>query len=191
MKVIRHDSDIHAELEQMYKRAVDTVRVSIQSTIPATQNLSDNADQDREIVAEHAELQRSVNAMQLGDVNKAIVKVVHFMAKDHYCANEALYKQHMAKLRALVPLLSQLSLLAQRSIAQVLAHHRACLKLAHVLLCVFNTLLVKGFCRQPDEADGEEEGEDSNVSDGVGLGDGELANGAKDVSNEIEKRRAN
>ena len=59
--------------------------------------------------------------------------------------------------------------------------HKACTKLALVLLGVFNEVVANGFCR-PDEKEGEE-GDMIDGVEGMGMGEGE---GQKNVSDEIE-----
>lgn len=90
---------------------------------------------------------------------------------------------HIIAMRSLAPLLHQILLTCERHILITLHTHRSTLKLLHIHLSLFNSLLVKGFCRRPDET---EEGEQQQTQDGVegtGMGEGE---GAKDVSDEIE-----
>jgi hypothetical protein len=58
--------------------------------------------------------------------------------------------------------------------------HRACCKLAMVLLGLLSEMIENGFCRAPDEA---EEGDEIEGVEGMGMGEGE---GEKNVSDQIE-----
>ena len=89
------------------------------------------------------------------------------------------------QLRSLAPLLQQNALLAERAVLTLLSAHKSTLKLAHIMLAVFNKLLARGFCRKPDEPEGEDgdEGDTQDNVEGTGMGEG---TGKQDISKEIE-----
>jgi len=81
-------------------------------------------------------------------------------------------------------LVSQVTVMCEKVIERVLCVHTASSKLLYVLLNLSNALFSKGFCRPPEEMEGDGEGEDA-PADGTGMGEGDTS-GAKDVTNEIE-----
>eukprot|EP00940_MAST-03C_sp_MAST-3C-sp2_P001564 g1564.t1 len=70
---------------------------------------------------------------------------------------------------------------------ELVQSNAAALELERVILCTFQTLLAKGFCRPPPSHDDEddEDGDDGEAAEGTGMGEGNTE-GAKDVSEEIE-----
>eukprot|EP00466_Bigelowiella_natans_P014431 jgi/Bigna1/126773/aug1.3_g1481 len=83
-------------------------------------------------------------------------------------------------------LLSQLLSQVQKVVELLLSLHAPLSKLCYVMLKLCNALFARGFCRPPDEAEGDDEGDDDDdaAADGTGMGEGDTS-GAKDVSNEI------
>ncbi|KAG7670517.1 hypothetical protein KSW81_003079 [Nannochloris sp. 'desiccata'] len=90
-----------------------------------------------------------------------------------------------AMLSAAVPMLRMLRAAIWQSAARAIALHRSVAKLSYISTALFAGVLEQGFCMPEGEEGQPQEGDDTKITEGTGLGEGDTT-GAKDISHELE-----
>jgi len=90
-----------------------------------------------------------------------------------------------AMLSAAVPMLRMLRAAIWQFAARAIALHRSVAKLSYISTALFAGLLEQGFCMPEGEEGEPQEGDDTKITEGTGLGEGDTTD-AKDISHELE-----
>lgn len=90
-----------------------------------------------------------------------------------------------AMLSAAVPMLRMLRAATWQSAARAIALHRSVAKLSYISTALFAGLLEQGFCMPEGEEGEPQEGDDTKITEGTGLGEGDTTE-AKDITHELE-----
>jgi midasin (ATPase involved in ribosome maturation) len=169
---------IQFDYKQMEKEKADAAKSGV---APVASKVNGNADASSTIKVgeEIIKIAESLKATRMASINKAMLDMALMLPQ---LRGHAQYDQCIIAMRNLVPLLHQTSLMSERSLLVGLTSYRSTVKFSYILLALINVLLVKGFCRKPDEGDTEEGETEDNVA-GTGMGEGE---GKEDVSDQID-----
>lgn len=180
-------TDLSSVQDQVHS-AIDAILTSVQDM----RNLAskkDFAEDDLEygmpenhIRDQHAAQISRLNALHLDILGKRLLELLKTLSL--YSQSEtADLNSASILLQQLYPFVQQHMLIVQRTLCEVLLHHKAMAKLTYVLINSFTLIMKKGFCLPEGMADDEEgDGMDDNVQ-GTGVGEGQ---GNKDVSDQIE-----
>lgn len=180
-------ADISSVQDQVHG-AIDAILTSIQdlrNLVP--KNEIDESEleygmPENHIRDQHALHLNQLNALHLDVLGKRLVELLKTLASYNHSTSVDL-SLVTTLVQQLYPFVQQHMLITQRTLCEVLLHHKAMSKLAYVLINSFTLIMKKGFCLPEGMADEEEgDGMDDNVQ-GTGVGEGQ---GNKDVSDQIE-----
>ncbi|KAM3579719.1 AAA ATPase midasin [Umbelopsis sp. WA50703] len=169
--------------------AIDAILTSIQDM----RSLSTKVDFDESeleygmpenhIRDQHANQIARLNALHLDVLGKRLLDLLNTLSTYTNAPNSDNIAVISSLLQQLYPFVQQHLLITQRTLCDVLLHHKAMAKLTYVLINSFTLIMKKGFCLPEGmEDDAEGDGLDDNVQ-GTGVGEGQ---GSKDVSDQIE-----
>jgi len=180
-------ADLSSVQEQVHG-AIDAILTSIQDLRALMPK--DNVDEselefgmpENHIRDQHALQLNRLNALHLDVLGKRLVELLKTLSSYNHSTCVDLPSVSIL-LQQLYPFVQQHMLITQRTLCEVLLHHKAMAKLTYVLINSFTLIMKKGFCLPEGMADDEEgDGMDDNVQ-GTGVGEGQ---GNKDVSDQIE-----
>ncbi|KAH8552549.1 hypothetical protein BGW37DRAFT_289741 [Umbelopsis sp. PMI_123] len=177
-----------SSVQKQVHSGIDAILTSIQDM----RNLTPKCDLDESeleygmpenyIRDQHAVQIDRLNALHLDVLGKRLLELLKTLSVYNQ-SETADFKSVSILLQQLYPFVQQHMLIAQRTLCEVLLHHKAMAKLTYVLINSFTLIMKKGFCLPEGMADDEEgDGMDDNVQ-GTGVGEGQ---GNKDVSDQIE-----
>eukprot|EP00947_MAST-08B_sp_MAST-8B-sp1_P004620 g4620.t1 len=183
-----HDGVVRAVLlgiQRLKKQGPDTSRTpAVPADRGAAEGDEDTAEEASTLGASHRALVDGWQKLNTQDIVSRVDAFLACIAEGPPTPWDRVFVSLAVNLR---PLLRLHLDCADAVVAAFASFYRACSKLLYVLLRLFRSLVVHGFC-VPPESRGKEDGDDGDSQqggqgDGTGMGEGQ---GSEDVSNQLE-----